>query len=244
MSDTLKSIWFAAITALVASLLLTGASSGLKEYRLANIKIDNQKNLLKSVGLIHPDVTYSGEDIEKLYRENIKSYRAIETGDLVAETAAAHPGSPLFLYVRDDQTRAYILPVHSKGLWAKIDGYLAIKNDGRTISGFTVYNHGETPGLGGEIEKAWFQKNFRGKQIVDQNDRFVSVGITKGKVADTIAAESQANFVDGISGATLTGRFLSEGLRETLLTYEKVSANFRQGRINLNTAAAAKTDSP
>jgi len=244
MSDTLKSIWFAAITALVASLLLTGASSGLKDYRLANIKIDNQKNLLKSVGLIHPDVSYSGEDIEKLFRENIKNYRVVETGDLVPETAAGPPGSPLFLYVRENQTQAYILPVHSRGLWAKIDGYLALENDGRTISGFTVYNHGETPGLGGEIEKAWFQNNFRGKKIVNQNNKFVSVGITKGKVADTIAAESQANYVDGISGATLTGRFLTEGLRETLLTYEKVSANFREGRINISTSKAAKTDSP
>jgi len=244
MSDTLKSIWFAAITALLSSLLLTGASSGLKEYRLANIKLDNQKNLLKSVGLIHPDVTYTGEDIEKLYRENIKSYRAGEAGDLVPETAAAPQGSPLFLYVKDNQTRAYILPVHSRGLWGKIDGYLAVENDGRTVSGFTVYNHGETPGLGGEIEKAWFQNNFRGKKIVDQNDRFVSVGIIKGKVADQVAAENQANFVDGISGATLTGRFLSEGLRDTLLAYEKVSAKFREGQINLNTAAAEKTSSP
>jgi Na+-transporting NADH:ubiquinone oxidoreductase subunit C len=34
--------------------------------------------------------------------------------------------------------------------------------------------------------------------------------------------------VDGISGATLTGRYLSEGLEETLMQYEPVSIIFRQ----------------
>lgn len=244
MSDTLKSIWFAAVTALVSSLLLTGASSGLKEYRLANIKIDNQKNLLKSVRLIHPGVAYSEEEIEKLYQANIKSFRADPSGAIVPESAAQQKGRPLFLYLQKNEIQAYILPVHSRGLWGKIDGYLALEKDGRTVAGFTVYNHGETPGLGGEIEKTWFQNNFRGKEIVDQNGRFVSVSIAKGRVADRISPDSQANFVDGISGATLTGRFLNEGLRDTLLAYEKVSAKFREGQINLNTAAAEKTSSP
>jgi len=244
MSDTLKSIWFAAVTALISSLLLTGASSGLKEYRLANIKIDNQKNLLKSVGLIHPGVSYSGEEIEKLYQANIKSFRADPSGAIIPESTASQKGQPLYLYLQQNEIRAYILPVHSRGLWGKIDGYLALENDGRTVAGFTVYNHGETPGLGGEIEKSWFQNNFRGKKIVDQDGRFVSVGITKGRVADRISPASQANFVDGISGATLTGRFLSDGLRETLLAYEKVSTNFRDGKIKLNPAAADETSSP
>ena len=31
--------------------------------------------------------------------------------------------------------------------------------DGQTVAGFSVYQHAETPGLGGEIEKPWFQQN-------------------------------------------------------------------------------------
>ncbi len=244
MSDTLKSIWFAALTALISSLLLTGASSGLKEYRMNNIRIDNQKNLLKSVGLIQAGVRYSGEEIEQLYQENIRSYWADISGYIGPETATAGKGRPLFLYVQNDAIQSYILPVHSRGLWGKIEGYLALENDGLTVAGFTVFSHGETPGLGGEIETAWFQNNFRGKKIVDPEGRFVSLGIAKGKVAGRVPPGSQANFVDGISGATLTGRFLSEGLRDTLQAYEKVSANFRDNKINLNTASADKTGSP
>jgi Na+-transporting NADH:ubiquinone oxidoreductase subunit C len=37
--------------------------------------------------------------------------------------------------------------------------------------------------------------------------------------------------VDGISGATLTGKFLSEGLKDILLDYEPVSVQFRQNRM-------------
>jgi len=243
MSDMLKSIWFAVITALISSLLLTGASSGLKEYRLANIKIDNQKNLLKSVGLIEAGGNYSGAEIERLYKANIKSYRASPSGTILPESTTAKKGRRLFLYVKENAIQSYILPVHSRGLWGKIDGYLALEKDGRTVAGFTVFSHAETPGLGGEIEKAWFQKNFRGKKIVDQGDRFVSVGIAKGKVVDRIKPARQANYVDGISGATLTGRFLSEGLRDTLQAYEKVSANFRDSKINLKTVSNVKTGS-
>jgi len=244
MSDTLKSIWFAALTALISSLLLTGASSGLKEYRLNNVRIDNQKNLLKSVGLIQAGGRYSGEEIEQLYQKNIRSYWADTSGFIGPATGPESKWRPLFLYVQNNAIQSYILPVHSRGLWGKIEGYLALENDGLTVAGFTVFNHGETPGLGGEIETAWFQENFRGKQIVDTDGRFVSIGIAKGKVADRVPPGSQANFVDGISGATLTGRFLSEGLRDTLLVYENVSVNFRNNKINLNMASADKTGSP
>ena len=234
MSDMLKSIWFAAITALISSFLLTGASLGLKPYRLTNIKLDNQKNLLKSVGLITADGSYSDDEIQALYQDNIEAYRVGDDGSLIPVTGTKDTGQLLFLYLQDREIRAYILPVHSRGLWGQIDGYLALEKDGRTVAGFTVYHHSETPGLGGEIEKDWFQQNFHGKQIVDSDGYFVSVGIAKGRVAERIAPQRQANYVDGISGATLTGRFLTQGLRDTLLAYENVSAAFRAGQINLN----------
>ncbi|MBF0258582.1 MAG: FMN-binding protein, partial [Desulfamplus sp.] len=125
--------------------------------------------------------------------------------------------------------KAYIIPVESRGLWGKIYGYLAFENDGVTIAGFTVYSHAETPGLGGEIEKAWFQKNFVGKKIVDSANDFVSIAIAKGQVSN-LPEEEQQNYVDGISGATLTGKYLTQGLKENLEQYEAVSVKFRQAK--------------
>ena len=141
----------------------------------------------------------------------------------------------IILYVKDGNIHAYIVPINSRGLWGRILGYLAIQNDGSTVSGFTVYKHSETPGLGGEIEKKWFQKNFVGKKIVDHDGYFVSVSIAKGKVADKIPEKSQANYVDGISGATLTGKYLSAGMKEILQNYEPVSIRFRKHRVTQET---------
>jgi Na+-transporting NADH:ubiquinone oxidoreductase subunit C len=230
MSDQLKSIAFTVAIALVCSLLLTGAATGLKERKLRNVAVDRQKNILKSVGLLNPDQQSTVAQIERLYQDKIRCYAMDGTGRIVGGESDA---MPVCFYVKDAQPAAYILPVDSRGLWGKIRGYMAIEKDGKTVAGFSVYSHNETPGLGGEIEKPWFQENFVGKRIVDEAGDFAAVGIAKGKVADAIAVDRQANYVDGISGATLTGKFLTGGLKEVLLDYEPLSEQFRAGPVSL-----------
>ncbi|MBL0713963.1 MAG: FMN-binding protein [Desulfosarcina sp.] len=234
MSDAMKTLLFAAALGVVCSLLLTLASTGLKAFQRENILVDRQKNVLKSVGALDPDRRYRADDIKALYQKSIKCLPVDDRGRVVAADAVAEHVRPLYLYMQDDQVQAYIVPVDSRGLWGRIYGYLAIEKDGRTVAGFSVYQHSETPGLGGEIEKRWFRQNFTGKQIVDPNGHFVSVGIAKGEVANVIAPDRQPNFVDGISGATMTGRYLSAGLHDSLQTYEPVSVRFRnKGMLKL-----------
>jgi len=230
MSDQLKSIAFTVAIALVCSLLLTGAATGLKERKLRNVAVDRQKNILKSVGLFDPEQQSTVAQIERLYQDKIRCYAMDGSGRIVGGESDA---MPVCFYVKDAQPAAYILPVDSRGLWGKIRGYMAIEKDGKTVAGFSVYSHNETPGLGGEIEKPWFQENFVGKRIVDEAGDFAAVGIAKGKVADAIAVDRQANYVDGISGATLTGKFLTGGLKEVLLDYEPLSEQFRAGPVSL-----------
>lgn len=231
MSDKVKTAAFAAILCVVCSVLLTAASSGLKPFHQANIELDKQKNILKSVGLIQDGKSYPPAEIVGRYNQNIRALWVDSSGQIVAEGERGESDLPVYLYLQGDAVAAYILPIHTRGLWGRIHGYLAIESDGATISGFTVYSHSETPGLGGEIEKRWFQKNFIGKKIVDQSGGFVSIAVAKGAVAEKIPAEKQIHYVDGISGATLTGKFLSAGLREILLQYEPVSINFRKNII-------------
>ncbi len=232
MSDAMKSLLFAAVIGVVCSLLLTAASSGLKTFQQENALVDRQRNVLKSVGALDPERRYRSDEIKALFSSAIKDIRVDANGQVLAAGAEPAASLPLYLYARDGQVQSFIIPVDSRGLWGRIYGYLAIENDGRTVAGFTVYQHAETPGLGGEIEKPWFQQNFVGKQIADAQGNLTSVGIAKGKVAEVIAPERQANYVDGISGATLTGRYLSEGLRDILEAYEQVSRRFRdEGRL-------------
>lgn len=231
MSNYAKSIIFAAVLGIVCSSLLTLASTGLKEYQLKNVAIDKHKNILKSVGLISDKQKLSQDAIDRLYKENIRQMWVNPEGKIVSEKKKTENDLLVYFYEEQEKIQSYIIPIDSKGLWGRILGYLAIKNDGTTVAGFTVYSHSETPGLGGEIEKSWFQNNFIGKKILDNAGNFVSVSITKGAVKDKIPESKRKNFVDGISGASLTGKFLSAGLKETLLEYEPLSKRFRKNKI-------------
>ena len=198
MSDSLKSLTFAAIMCLVCSGLLTTASTGLQHFQEKNVILDKQKNILKSVGLIQKEKRYSPELIAELYLDNIKPVWVDSEGRLNDETERGESDIPLYIYLKNDGIKAYIVPINSRGLWGRILGYLAIENDGSTISGFTIYKHSETPGLGGEIEKEWFQKNFVGKKIINREGRFVSIGIAKGAIKDKIPLTQQINYLTSL----------------------------------------------
>ena len=232
MSERLKSLVFAAVLCVVLSLLLTTASTGLQRYQQRNIVIDKQANILKSVGLVTEGQKISAESIQNLYQTKIQAIWIDPSGQRIDEAARSQLDIPLYLYKDNDTIKAYVIPINSRGLWGRIYGYLALEKDGSTVSGFTVYKHSETPGLGGEIEKAWFQKNWVGKKIVDQSGQFVSVGIAKGSVSDQVEDEKQPNYVDGISGATLTGKYLTAGIKQILQEYEPVSIRFRKNTID------------
>lgn len=227
MSSYVKSVLFALTTAVVCSLMLTAASAGLKRYQLENIAVDRKKNILKAVGLVAGEVSYEQQEILALYEKYIRNLRATPQGELVDAAKFQGDTLPVYVYVKDGRIASYVIPVNTRGLWGRIFGYLALKSDGSTIMGFTVYKHSETPGLGGEIEKRWFQKNFEGKKILDKQGNFASVSIAKGELPASFPQAKLPNYVDGISGATLTGRFLTAGLKETLLDYEPVSIRFR-----------------
>jgi Na+-transporting NADH:ubiquinone oxidoreductase subunit C len=233
MSDKLKSIGFAVLTAVICGLLLTAAASGLKKYKLRNMAVDKQKNILKAVGLLDSQKKYSPEEIGRLYAQNIRCLWVDEGGRLIPDAQRQPQDLPLCLYTQGDRIAAYIIPINTRGLWGQIHGYLALENDGSTIAGFTVYQHNETPGLGGEIENAWFQKNFKGKKIVDKAGNFISIKIAKGAVSDRVPQDQQYHYVDGISGATLTGKFLTAGFQQILSSYEPVSIKFRKNQVSL-----------
>jgi len=231
MSERLKSILFASALCVVCSVLLTAAASGLKNFQEKNILLDKQKNILGAVGLVKKGQKIPAAALQKLYQRSIRRTWIGPSGKIVPEEERNPGDLRLYLYMSQGKLEAYIVPIDAKGLWGRILGYMAIRKDGTTIAGFTVYKHSETPGLGGEIEKEWFQRNFTGKRIVDQNGEFVSIAIAKGAVAQTVSKEKQPNWVDGISGATLTGKFLTASVKENLLTYEPVAIRFRSNRI-------------
>jgi len=223
----MRSFWFAVAVCVVCSTLLTLGATGLKPFQDKNVLLDRRKNILVAAGLLEENASSTADEVMRIYTESIRPYWVDADGNTRAEGEEATGDLPLYLCYQKGELSAYIIPFTSRGLWGKIYGYLALDTDGATIKGFTVYRHQETPGLGGEIEKRWFQKNFSGKKIVDRQGDFVSVTIAKGKAENAVPESRQPNYVDGISGATLTGKFLSQGLKDILLEYEPVSVEFR-----------------
>lgn len=233
MSASLRSLVYAAALCIVCSLLLTAASSGLQPIQERNVRIDRHRNILAAAGLIQEGAKVSAADIETLYSRRVRTLQVDAVGRVRTATEPSEGTLPLYLVVADgDRIESYIVPIDARGLWGTIHAYLAFGNDGATVRGFTVYRHAETPGLGGEIEKKWFRDNWVGKKIVTRQGKFVSVGVAKGRVADIVPSDKREHYVDGISGATLTGRYLEAGIRDTLNRYEPVAIQFRKNRTH------------
>lgn len=221
-------IIFSLLMSFICSLLITAAASGLKGFQQENIKLDKKINILKAANLLDITKKLPKNKIKQLYASHIEEIIVNKNGEII--NTAISDSMHLYFYKTKDIINGYILPINTRGLWGKIQGYLAFENDGQTVSGFSVFSHSETPGLGGEIEASWFQGNFKGKKILNSKDKFVSVGIARGKVKN-MPEKLKEHYVDGISGATLTGQYLSQGIKTTLIKYEPVSIKFRQKRL-------------
>ncbi len=228
---------FALLVCVVCSLTLSAVSEGLRERKELNRAIDIKKNIIQAVGLQQPFSSRAKpEDILALYREKIEELVVDDQGRVVQ---GKKPGDiqegaslyPLFIYKEKGAVLAYAFPIQGKGLWSTLYGYLALEADAKTVRGITFYQHGETPGLGGEIEKDWFQNNFKGKSIWDEQKKIlVPVKLVKGKVSEKIPPEKAAFYVDGISGATMTSQGVTALLDEELRRYEPFFKSVRKGR--------------
>lgn len=118
---------------------------------------------------------------------------------------------PIFVCNHNNE-KFYVVSASGKGLWDDIWGYLCIKADGKTVNGSVFDHKGETPGLGSRITESWFQKQFSGKTIADENG-FTSISVLKP------GANLTEHQIDGISGATFTGKGVNEMLNRNLVVY-------------------------
>lgn len=191
---------------------------------MKNQAIDKQKNILKVLRVIEENKTYTNDEIELLYTKNIKNKWVNENGDILDKETR----NPIFLYIKNNRIDAYAIPISGYGLWSTLYGYFSVEGDGQTVRGITFYQHGETPGLGAEVEAKWFQNNFIGKKIANSNGVFTSIGIVRGKVNDMIAKGNRSYYVDGISGATVTSKGVENFLRDGLKNYEEFAKRLRQ----------------
>ena len=112
-------------------------------------------------------------------------------------------------YVKDaaGTIQQVVLPIYGKGLWGSLYGYMALKNDLQTIQGITFYQHKETPGLGGEVDNPAWKEQWQGVKLYDEN------GVPQAYVYKGAAPDDNVYAVDGLSGATITSRGVTNLVR-------------------------------
>ena len=218
---------FSSIMVVVVATLLATAAIVLGPYQARNIRLEKMQNILASIG-----IKSNPEEVEKIFAQYSKEQIILDNKgvpitekisafdiDLKKELDKGRAGNadkqlfPLFVFDKDGKLY-YIIPVRGKGLWGPIWGYIALEEDLNTVYGASFGHKGETPGLGAEIDTEEFQKQFKGKKILDQQGSFVSVHLKKGG-----AAPDDPHGVDAVSGGTITSGGVSEMLQRTIKTY-------------------------
>lgn len=226
-NDSTKKVFTVAFSlCLVCSLLVSVAAVGLRSIQEDNKLNERKENILKAAGIYDEDVS-----VDELYKKIESKVVDLSTGEYVdkdpvtydqrkaakdpemsVKIPAGHDKAGIvrrakyanvYLYIDKGELKRVILPVHGKGLWSTMYGFIALGPDFNTVKRFGFYEHGETPGLGGEVDNPSWRELWVGKKIYNDEGEPV-IDVIKGHVgADTANAEHK---VDGLSGATLTSR--------------------------------------
>lgn len=169
-------------------------------------------------------------NIYKLYKSGNGSVSLEETRASLAAWNEVGADFPMFVVKGADGASSYVVPMMGTGLWGPVWGYLAIAEDGSTVTGAMFDHKSETPGLGAEIKEAGYQVPYKGKQI------FMESGELKGVIALKGGAEqSDPHGVDAISGGTITSNGVNEMVYRTLKIYEPFFLELRSGASKTET---------
>ena len=162
------------------------------DYYTAPMIEKNAAITLQSSVLDSLDVAYDSSEVETAFSTNVDS---IEAGGRT--------------YYRAGDGRL-ALPYEGSGLWGPIIGILAMDPDLDRISGLTIMQQEETPGLGSRIaEDAYL-------------DAFVSKRMTEGlKLVPPGRADGEDE-IDSISGATMSSKAFVALLNTEYATYRSL----------------------
>ncbi|KAA6314582.1 Na+-transporting NADH:ubiquinone oxidoreductase subunit C [termite gut metagenome] len=220
-------IIYASVMVVIVAFVLAFTSSALKDRQEKNVELDKMKQILSAL-----NVDTKGQDAQALYAKYVKQDIIInsegtktdEKGGfnlvLKEELDKNLSERKLAIYVCkiDGQTK-YVLPLYGQGLWGPIWGYVGLNEDKNTIFGVYFSHQGETPGLGAEISTNTFQNNFLGKQIT-RNKVLTSVAVVKPG-----QSVNDRDYVDGISGGTITSKAVDNMMNNSLSQYNQFITN-------------------
>lgn len=224
IDSTPKTLLVAVGLCLFCSMIVSAAAVLLKPIQEINKVLDKKSNILQVAGL------YSeGMDIEAGFEKfetrlvDLDTGLFSDAGDAVSYDQRKAAKNPLksdalendpagikrraklaaVYLIRDDAgaIERIILPVHGYGLWSTLYGFVALNADGNEVYGLQFYEHGETPGLGAEVDNPVWRKQWPGKKIYG-DDGTVRITVAKG----IPSGDAVQHHIDGLAGASITSR--------------------------------------
>ncbi|MBA6412114.1 Na(+)-translocating NADH-quinone reductase subunit C [Parahaliea sp. F7430] len=229
--DSIKKTLIVALSlCIVCSVVVSTAAVLLKPAQEINKTLDRKRNILAAAGMLEEGVSVE-EQFEKVETRIVDLRSGKFTDEVDPERydqrkASKDPARSTKLSVEQDLAKIkrradlaevylvqndqggldkLILPVHGYGLWSTLYGFLALESDLNTVAGLGFAEHGETPGLGGEVDNPSWKAKWPGKKVYREGD--VEIGLIKGTVDPSSPKASWQ--VDGLSGATLTSKGVS-----------------------------------
>lgn len=208
----------ALVLCLVCSVLVSMAAVGLKDRQERNKETEKKRNILQIANIYDP-----ARPVDEQFRKVQVRTVDLEKGSFLVSGADGNREArysipqdkdkagikvrprfmELYLVMEQGRLQQIVLPVYGKGLWSTMYGFIALGPDLSTITGFGFYEHGETPGLGGEVDNPAWRAKWPGKLVYDEKGE-LRIAVAKGTV-ETGSPDARHK-VDGLSGATLTAR--------------------------------------
>ena len=226
-------ILFSVVMVVIITLGLSLLHQTLRPLQLENERVDKMRQILRSL-----NIEKSASEAEAEFNRLItNSYLINEDGTRVAGTERTATndyafaavlrstivGLPVFEATVNGNT-VYIFPMRGAGMWGPIWGYLAVNADGNTIFGATFDHTSETPGLGDAIATRPFGERYIGKELFRGNN-FTSVAVVRPGTST-----ASRDYVDGISGGTITSRSVGYMMYQSIIKYERFLRNLQAGR--------------
>ena len=230
-NDSIKNTFLVALSlCVVCSVIVSAAAVLLRPAQLENKQRDIQKNILMAAGIYDESKTVAdqfsnitvkvvdlttgkfSDEVDALSYDQRKAEKdpklseALSSDVDVASLSSRERYSKVYLVEGAQGLEKVILPIRGYGLWSTLRGFLALESDFNTIQGIGYYEHGETPGLGGEVDNPIWKNKWIGKKVYDESG-VLSISLIKGSVD---SSDPRAPYkIDGLSGATLTSNGVS-----------------------------------
>lgn len=229
--STVGTIIVAMVLCIVCSVIVSTAAVLLKPAQQANKQKDFQRSILEAAGLLQEGKTieeqfdqvttklvdldsgtYADGDAQAFDQRQAAKDPSMseELSDDIDEAKISRRENTSAVYLINDtsgQLDKIILPIRGYGLWSTLYGFIALEADLDTIAGIGFYEHGETPGLGGEVDNPRWKQIWIGKEIFNDTGD-VSIEVIKGQ-----SPANDPHAIDGLSGATLTSKGVSNLVR-------------------------------